>query len=177
MKRTYIFIAATIALGLVFAGCKAENASTGSAGQTTPSATASAGTAQATSGNGPNSTAAPDTTGATAKPTSIPGLVVKDLKVGTGAEAVPGTTVTVNYTGWLTDGTKFDSSVDRNQPFDFQLGAGNVIPGWDKGVVGMKVGGKRKLTISPELGYGAAGAGPIPPNSTLIFDVELLGVK
>jgi peptidylprolyl isomerase/FKBP-type peptidyl-prolyl cis-trans isomerase FkpA len=90
-------------------------------------------------------------------------LVIEDLTIGTGAEAVAGKVVTVHYTGWLTNGTKFDSSVDRNEPFSFQLGAGRVISGWDKGVLGMKVGGKRKLTIPSDLGYGARGVGPIPP--------------
>jgi len=105
-------------------------------------------------------------------------LQIEDVVVGTGDEAVKGTTVTVHYTGWLTDGTKFDSSVDSGQPFEFPLGAGYVIPGWDEGVAGMKVGGKRTLTIPPEMGYGAAGAGGvIPPNATLIFDVELLAVN
>jgi FKBP-type peptidyl-prolyl cis-trans isomerase len=106
------------------------------------------------------------------------GLEATDEVVGTGDEAVAGKKVTVNYAGTLTDGTKFDSSYDRNQPFEFALGAGQVIKGWDQGVVGMKVGGKRKLVIPPELGYGAQGAGDkIPPNSTLVFEVELLGVK
>ncbi len=101
-----------------------------------------------------------------------------DQVVGSGAEAVAGKKVTVNYLGTLTDGTKFDSSYDRNQPFDFMLGGGQVIKGWDQGVVGMKVGGKRKLVIPPELGYGAQGAGgTIPPNATLVFEVELLGVE
>lgn len=109
--------------------------------------------------------------------TTASGLQYEDLVVGTGAEAKAGNTVSVHYTGWLTDGTKFDSSLDRNEPFEFQLGAGMVIPGWDEGVAGMKVGGKRKLTIPPDLGYGASGAGPIPANSTLIFEVELLEVK
>jgi FKBP-type peptidyl-prolyl cis-trans isomerase len=104
-------------------------------------------------------------------------LKVEDLQVGTGAEAVAGKKVTVHYTGTLTDGSKFDSSLDRGRPFDFPLGAGRVIKGWDEGVAGMKVGGKRRLTIPPELGYGARGFPPvIPPNSTLVFEVELLGV-
>ena len=105
-------------------------------------------------------------------------LIKEDTKVGTGDEAVTGKSVSVHYTGWLTDGTKFDSSKDRKEPFSFQLGAGQVIKGWDQGVAGMKVGGIRKLTIPPELGYGARGAGGlIPPNATLVFEVELLDVK
>lgn len=105
-------------------------------------------------------------------------LKIEDLTVGTGDEAVPGKKVTVHYTGTLTNGQKFDSSVDRGQPFTFNLGQGSVIQGWDKGVAGMKVGGKRKLTIPPHLGYGERGAGEtIPPNSTLIFEVELLKVE
>jgi FKBP-type peptidyl-prolyl cis-trans isomerase len=104
-------------------------------------------------------------------------LIIEDLTVGEGAEAVAGEEVTVHYTGWLTNGSKFDSSKDRYQPFSFPLGAGHVIKGWDQGVIGMKVGGKRKLTIPPELGYGARGAGGvIPPNATLVFEVELLQV-
>jgi FKBP-type peptidyl-prolyl cis-trans isomerase FkpA len=105
------------------------------------------------------------------------GLAYKDSKVGTGPVATAGQTAKVQYTGWLPDGTKFDSSRDRNEPFDFPLGGGRVIKGWDEGVAGMKVGGRRLLVIPPALGYGANGAGPIPPNSTLVFDVELLGVK
>lgn len=108
---------------------------------------------------------------------NVSGLKIEDLTVGTGAEAVAGKTVTVNYVGTLTDGTKFDSSYDRNQPFKFSLGAGQVIAGWDEGVAGLKVGGKRRLTIPPELGYGNQATGSIPANSTLVFEVELLGVE
>jgi len=104
-------------------------------------------------------------------------LVIEELVVGSGAAAASGQKVTVHYTGWLTNGTKFDSSKDRNEPFVFGLGKGQVIRGWDEGVQGMKVGGKRKLTIPPAMGYGARGAGGvIPPNATLVFEVELLGV-
>jgi FKBP-type peptidyl-prolyl cis-trans isomerase FkpA len=106
------------------------------------------------------------------------GLQYTDDVVGTGAEAATGKTAVVHYTGWLMDGTKFDSSVDRDQPFSFPLGAGQVIKGWDEGVVGMKVGGKRTLIIPPALGYGARGAGNvIPPNATLKFEVQLLDVR
>ena len=106
------------------------------------------------------------------------GLVTRDEVVGKGPSAKSGDRVTVHYTGWLLDGTKVDSSKDRNQPFSFSLGAGNVISGWDQGVAGMKVGGKRKLTVPPDLGYGPRGAGGvIPPNATLVFEVELLKVN
>ena len=109
--------------------------------------------------------------------TTASGLIIEDLVVGDGAEATAGQHVTVHYTGWLTDGRKFDSSKDRNDPFAFALGARHVIAGWDEGVQGMKIGGSRKLTIPPELGYGARGAGGvIPPNATLVFEVELLGL-
>jgi FKBP-type peptidyl-prolyl cis-trans isomerase len=105
-------------------------------------------------------------------------LQIEDQVIGTGAEAVKGKIVSVHYTGWLTSGKKFDSSKDRGEPFEFPLGRGHVIQGWDEGFAGMKVGGKRKLTIPPDMGYGARGAGGvIPPNATLVFEVELLGVK
>jgi FKBP-type peptidyl-prolyl cis-trans isomerase FkpA len=104
------------------------------------------------------------------------GLHFMDLVAGEGDEAVPQRTVTVHYTGWFLDGEKFDSSLDRGQTFDFLLGAGQVISGWDEGVAGMRVGGKRRLVIPPNLAYGAGGRPGIPPNSTLVFDVELFGV-
>lgn len=106
------------------------------------------------------------------------GLEYVDEVVGNGASPQKGQTVVVHYTGWLTNGTKFDSSVDRGRPFEFTLGVGQVIKGWDEGVATMKIGGKRKLTIPPDLGYGSRGAGGlIPPGATLVFDVELLGIK
>ena len=107
------------------------------------------------------------------------GLQYWDIKVGTGTVAKDGSHVKVHYTGWLTTGKKFDSSVDAHQPFEFTIGKGDVIKGWDEGVTGMKVGGKRQLRIPPELGYGDSGTpgGPIPPNATLIFDIQLLAVS
>lgn len=109
--------------------------------------------------------------------TTPSGLQYHDEVVGTGDEARAGQLVSVHYTGTLTDGRKFDSSRDRGQPFQFPLGAGRVIRGWDEGVAGMKVGGKRRLVIPADLGYGSRAMGPIPANSTLVFDVELLGVS
>ena len=109
--------------------------------------------------------------------TTSSGLMIEEIVEGTGEIAAAGQTVSVHYTGWLTDGSKFDSSKDRNDPFDFPLGGRQVIAGWDEGVQGMKVGGTRKLTIPPNLGYGARGAGGvIPPNATLVFEVELLEI-
>jgi FKBP-type peptidyl-prolyl cis-trans isomerase FkpA len=111
------------------------------------------------------------------KVTTESGLIIEELVVGDGAEASAGHTVSVHYTGWLTDGQKFDSSKDRNEAFEFGLGARQVIAGWDEGVQGMKVGGARKLTIPPDLAYGRRGAGGvIPPNATLVFEVELLEI-
>lgn len=110
--------------------------------------------------------------------TTASGLVYEELRAGEGEPAKAGHTVTVHYTGWLTDGRKFDSSRDRQQPFEFDLGARMVIAGWDEGVAGMQVGSVRRLTIAPHLGYGTRGAGGvIPPNATLIFEVELLAVR
>ncbi|MBI3049034.1 MAG: FKBP-type peptidyl-prolyl cis-trans isomerase [Acidobacteria bacterium] len=123
--------------------------------------------------------------GSSPETSTVTELIRRDERVGTGAEAEAGRTVTVHYTGWLYDparpdrkGRQFDSSRDRNEPFSFQLGAGEVIRGWEEGVAGMRVGGLRTLTIPPDLGYGARGAGGvIPPNAALVFDVELLAVR
>ena len=110
--------------------------------------------------------------------TTPSGLIIETLATGSGAAAARGDKVSVHYTGWLTNGTKFDSSRDRNEPFSFRLGAGQVIPGWDEGVVGMQPGGKRKLTIPAQLAYGTRGAGGvIPPDAVLVFEVELLGIQ
>ena len=124
----------------------------------------------------PNTNAPTKVTGDGVKTES--GLQYWDIRVGTGAVAKSGDKVKVHYTGWLTTGKKFDSSVDANSPLDFTIDAGDVIKGWDEGVTGMKVGGKRQLRIPPDLGYGASGTpgGPIPPNATLIFDIRLLAV-
>jgi FKBP-type peptidyl-prolyl cis-trans isomerase len=125
----------------------------------------------------PNTTAPTKVTGDGVRTPS--GLVYWDIRMGTGEVAKEGSRVRVHYTGWLTNGKKFDSSVDANQPFDFRIGNGEVIKGWEEGVAGMRVGGKRQLRIPPSLGYGAEGTpgGPIPPNANLIFDIQLLGVQ
>ncbi|MFZ0200010.1 MAG: FKBP-type peptidyl-prolyl cis-trans isomerase [Candidatus Sulfotelmatobacter sp.] len=125
----------------------------------------------------PNTNAPSKVTGEGVKTDS--GLQYWDIRVGTGEVAKEGSHVRVHYTGWLTNGKKFDSSVDAGKPFDFTIGNGEVIKGWEEGVSGMRVGGKRQLRIPPALGYGAEGTpgGPIPPNATLIFDVQLLGVQ
>jgi FKBP-type peptidyl-prolyl cis-trans isomerase FkpA len=107
----------------------------------------------------------------------ITALGIEDVKVGAGAEATPGRRITVHYTGTLMDGTKVDSSRDRNEPYPFVLGDGAVIPGWDEGLKGMKVGGLRRLTIPPSMAYGARGSGAVPPNAALKFEVELMGVE
>ena len=154
MKQLNIFLACVFAVSLN--ACKAESTATST--QETPAMTSNS---------------------------NITELQKNDTVVGSGREAEPGFNVTVHYTGWLYDdkaadkkGTKFDSSVDRKEPFKFDLGAGQVIQGWDEGFAGMKIGGKRTLVIPPEMGYGARGAGgAIPPNATLVFDVELLDVK
>jgi len=132
--------------------------------------------AQTSTQTRPNTNAPTKVTGDGVKTAS--GLQYWDITVGTGDEAKKGSHVKVHYTGWLTNGKKFDSSVDAGRPFDFTIGRGDVIKGWEEGVTGMKVGGKRQLRIPPELGYGAGGyPGVIPANATLIFDIQLLGVK
>jgi peptidylprolyl isomerase/FKBP-type peptidyl-prolyl cis-trans isomerase FkpA len=183
---TYAFVLGLVVLGTACSQSEAPKQDQAAAPQSAPAATTSQ-PATATATQSAADAVSPPPIGApiqpiTAAPTQ-PGATVTELqkedsKIGTGAEAVTGKSVSVHYTGWLTDGTKFDSSKDRGQPFSFQIGAGQVIKGWDQGVVGMKVGGIRKLTIPPELGYGARGAGGvIPPNATLVFEVELLGVN
>jgi FKBP-type peptidyl-prolyl cis-trans isomerase FkpA len=163
--------ALALAAAVLTAGCAAS---------TTESSSTSSSTASSTT-----TTAAPTGQAAAGAAAGVQvhklasGLQYEDVLVGSGKMAEPGMNVSVQYTGWLTDGTKFDSSVDRGTPYRFQLGAGNVIKGWDEGIKGMRIGGKRKLTIPPDMAYGASGTsdGRIPPNATLKFDLELIDVQ
>lgn len=170
MGKKYLYVTAFLAFLVVAGGIyifSSKNSNNQPLASSSPSATIEPSVAPVAT-----SSAATKTT------TTMDGLKIEDERLGTGAEATAGHKITVNYSGTLTDGTKFDSSYDRGTPFSFNLGAGEVIKGWDEGFAGMKVGGKRKLTIPPELGYGANGAGNlIPPNATLIFEVELLKVE
>jgi peptidylprolyl isomerase len=164
MRRSTYWLAALAVIAL--AGCQQ-----GKSGESAPPQSAAPESQPSTQPAAPQPAAKEVTTPS--------GLKYQDLVVGNGPMAEEGTPVVVNYTGWLTDGTKFDSSYDPGrQPFPFTIGAGNVIRGWDEGVKGMRVGGKRKLIIPPDLAYGARGYPPvIPPNSTLVFEVEFLSVK
>jgi peptidylprolyl isomerase len=161
-----------LAVGLTATGCSNEKSADTSAGSPPPTPTA--GSAPGPAPAGP----AGKTADAAGKMVTLPsGLKYVDIKVGSGESPKPGQTVVVHYTGTLQDGAKFDSSLDRNEPFEFVLGGHHVIPGWEKGIATMKPGGKRKLVIPPDLAYGSQANGPIPPNSTLNFDIELLSIK
>ena len=180
MKTINRLLAVTTLVAMM--GCQeSKSGDTSSAtGQSSVSSTQGAATTPsgATTG-GMSATAKSDAPAAPAPEVTTPsGLKYQELSVGTGAEAVTGKVVSVHYTGWLTDGTKVDSSVDRGTPIEFPLGTAGIIRGWNEGLTGMKVGGKRKLIIPPSLAYGAGGRPPvIPPNATLIFDLELVGVN
>lgn len=183
MKRSALLL---LAAGLLAAGCKGEQSTETTAappGGPPPGAAtapAPAGGPEKTAGDKTKAAATAGKQSSTAEKvvTTKSGLKYVDLKVGTGESPKPGATVVVHYTGTLENGTKFDSSRDRGQPFSFPLGQGQVIKGWDEGIATMKPGGRRKLIIPPDLGYGAQGQPPvIPPNATLIFDVELLRIE
>lgn len=172
LKRStkWLVLGLVIVLAFALAGCGSK-----SDGSTTDQTDTTQSTQQPAEQTSPAATTADVGPGKVADVTE---LKSEDLTVGTGAEAVVGKTVTVHYTGWLVDGSKFDSSRDSGQPFQFQIGAGKVIAGWEQGIAGMKVGGKRRLTIPSTLGYGENGYPPvIPGNATLVFDVELLAVQ
>ncbi len=170
MSRSRLALAAVALIAL--AGCQDKTSKATTSTTTTTQTSATTAPAEST-GAGMSGTQA----GAAAEVTTPSGLKYQDLVLGDGAVAESGKKVSVHYTGWLTDNTKFDSSVDRGQPFEFILGQGQVIRGWDEGVKGMRVHGKRRLTIPSDLGYGPRGQGPIPPDATLIFEVQLLDVK
>src|SRR5438093_11026963 len=173
MTRTAMCLLGVLLVG--DGGCQqSSNSGSTSSSTTTTSASASS-PAPAASNPEPSTEAGGQASGA--EVTLPNGLKYVDVKVGDGGLAESGMSIQVHYTGWLLNGTKFDSSLDHGQPFTFKLGAGEVIRGWDEGVKGMRVGGKRKLTIPPDLGYGAQANGAIPANSTLVFDVELLAVR
>jgi len=171
MKHTVLWSGAAL-LALFASGCYQASTTQSSASSTSATTTTTPASDQTAPADKPADAASG------AAEVALPGgLKYVDLKVGDGDIAEAGMTATVHYTGWLADGTKFDSSVDRGQPFPFRIGAGNVIRGWDEGVKGMRIGGKRHLTIPPDMGYGANGYPPtIPPNAVLVFDVELLGL-
>jgi peptidylprolyl isomerase len=191
MLRKALIIAVAAATVAACDNAKNDQNATASAAPATSAPTTAADTgasrtvseasgAAATTAAAPSAAASQTAISTDAKVTTKSGLKYTILKQGTGDKvAKNGDNVSVHYTGWLPNGKKFDSSLDRNQPFEFPVGEGRVIKGWDEGVAGMKVGEKRKLVIPPDLGYGerGAGGGDIPPNSTLIFEVELLGIK
>jgi FKBP-type peptidyl-prolyl cis-trans isomerase len=174
-------LACGLALALMtVVGCQQD--STSSSSSTTPSTSATIGTTTTAKAPATETSTAPATPASSAKPAgrlTASGLRIEDLQEGTGAMAEKGRHIEVHYTGWLADGSKFSSSRDSGRPYPFTLGAAEVIPGWDEGIPGMKIGGKRRLTIPPQLAYGSQGTpgGPIPPNATLVFEIELIDVK